>query len=343
MINPAKNSQNQSRYIQTSWMLSARAVLELPDIQARIRSLDKREVQDLEEFVRKRNVFSRHSWENKFYLPRIREFSDRTIIEVFRPGNPDDMIDEACNVAELTEKIAVLSSTLAVSKKDLHRQLAISSHRCSIFNLAIGPGFQYLRSKSRAELVVKGITINEQFCKRFNRCGFPTLALLCTSSNVIAKHVISAIDWLFESRQEIMASASVVKTSIALESLLIFDGSEPLARSLSERAAFLLSSDKEIRSKVSRIVREFYKVRSGVVHGNTKKVKKLTPNLIEGMDRLTLLLCLVIASNLDKWDSLGSFREWFEDQRWGSPASDIQVPFAIRYLHNALALCLQSR
>ena len=37
--------------------------------------------------------------------------------------------------------------------------------------------------------------------------------------------------------------AAIVKTAIALEALLIAKESEPLTRSLSERAAFLLSHD----------------------------------------------------------------------------------------------------
>lgn len=134
--------------------------------------------------------------------------------------------------------------------------------------------------KRKPEPDIRGITINEKFCRRFERCGFPSLALLCTSDNDIANRVMSTINWLFESRQEPVLSASIVKTSIALESLLISNESEPLAKSLSERAAFILSSDPDIRQKISKIVKIFYDTRSGVVHGSQKKAKSLLQALL---------------------------------------------------------------
>lgn len=335
------STQGLSRYIQTTWRLSAKSTLKLPDMITSIRLFSEEEAHNLAELARKRNVFARHSRESGFYVQRIRALANRTVIEVFRPGDPDDMSAEAQKVADLTEKLALLSSTLAMPREKLQRLLAISSHRRSEFDITIGRGFYYLRSKSRPEPITQGITIDERFCRRFERCGFPQLALLCVSRRDVANRVVLALDWLFESRQEPVLPAALVKTSIALESLLIFSESEPLARSLSERAAFILSSDAHTRKEVSRIVKRFYGVRSGVVHGSRKKAKKLTPSLVEGIDRLTVLLCLIIASNSDKWDSTNSLRDWCEYERWGTPTSDVRIPFPDSYLRNAVTLCLK--
>jgi len=332
-------TEQQSCYIRKTWMLSAKSILKLPKIMTCIRFFDERESQELYKLIKKRNVFARHSWENNFYLQRIEDLANTTVIEIFRPGNPRDMNYEAQKIADLIEKLAILSSTLIMSRKMIQRKLAISSHRRSVFDITIGPKFWSLKSKSMPEQDVQGITIDERFCSRFESCGFPQLAFICLTCNDIADHVMSAINWLFESRQEPILSASIVKTSIALESLLISNESEPLAKSLSERTAFILSSDPDIRNKVSQIVKTFYDARSGVVHGSRKKLKKLTPGLVEGMDRLIVLLCLIIASNSNKWNSIESLIKWFEGQRWGAPASDIHIPFSNTYLLNAINLC----
>ncbi len=331
-------TNQMSRYIQTSWMLDAEKTLTIPDIRARVRHFSEREAFDLEEKARKRNVFARHSWENNFYLQRIRDLASKTVIEVSRPGDPDDMIDEAQRAASLIERLSVLSTTLGIRRPVLQRWLAVNVHRRSTFDITIGPGFHYMRSKSRPGPDVKGIRIDNRFCWRFERCGFRELASFLLTGNEIAKRLVAAINWLFESLGEPILSAAIVKTSIALESLLIFSETEPLAKSLSERAAFVLSSDVDARAKIHRAFKMFYNVRSGIVHGSRKRAKKLTPLLFEGIDRLALLMCLMIAANSDKWASGDSLLDWCENQRWGAPASDARIPFPGNYLGRAISL-----
>lgn len=49
------------------------------------------EVEKLSTEITNRNVFARHSRENNFYLQRVLELSDTTVIEVFVPGLPEDI------------------------------------------------------------------------------------------------------------------------------------------------------------------------------------------------------------------------------------------------------------
>jgi len=326
-----------SRYIRSCWMLCAQSELKLHD-NSMVRLFSENEADLLAEATRKRNVFARHSWKNSFYVQRIKELSNRTVIEVLRPGEPDDMINEAEQFATALEKLAVLSTTFSMTRHELHRRLAISEHRRSVFDITIGREFNYLRSKSKPERLVQGITIDQQFCRRFERCGLPTLLSFCVTTNAVAGRVRRSIDWLLESRLEPVLTAAVVKTSIALESSLIFSESEPIASSLSERTAFILSPNAEIRSKISRLVKNFYDIRSGVVHGNRKKAAMLSSRLLDIMDRIVLMVCLIIASNSDKWLSQESLREWSESQRWGSPSTNVLMPFPVMYLRNALTM-----
>lgn len=326
-----------SQYLRVTWMLSAETVLKFPDSSS-VRFFGEGEADSLAKKTRKRNVFARHSWENNFYLQRIGELSGHTVIEVFRPGDPQDMGDEAESVGDLIEKLAVLSSTLALHKQKLQRKLGISPRPQTEIDFIIGPEFRYLRSRSRSVPTAQGIQVGERFCRRFSRCGFFNLYQYCLSPGDLQKRVKSSLDWLFESRREPRLPASVVKTAIALESLLIFSESESLARSLSERAAFVLSSSPETRQQISKIVKRFYNARSSVVHGGRRKLRDLSPSLIEAVDRLSVLLYLTIGMNPQLWSSAEDLRGWCEMQRWGEPSTEVEVPYPHTYLKNAIAL-----
>ena len=319
-------------------MLNAQCSLELPALKARVRFLTAQETASLSETARRRNVFARHSWENNFYIQRIRKLSDTTVIEVVRPGDPDDMLSEAQAVAGLLERFAVLSSTFALSRPDLHRVLAITPDRSSSVDFTFGRHFYYLRSTARPAPVAKGIAIDDRFTRRFERCGFPQLLADCTSGKEMARRLETASRWLFESRQEPSVPAAIVKTAIALEALLIANESEPLTRAVSERTAFLLSRDAVTRRAISRNVRKFYAVRSAVVHGSRRRTCDLSPGLLEGMDRLVLLLCLMMVANVASWSSMDALTAWCEDQKWGAPATALIQPFPNQYLTGALRL-----
>lgn len=326
-----------SLYLRVTWMLCAETTLKFPDYSS-IRFFGEAEAKSLAKEIRKRNVFARHSWENNFYLQRIGKLADHTVIEVFRPGDPQDMGNEAESVGDLIEKLAVLSSTLAMRKKEIQRKLSISPRPQTEIDFIIGSAFQYLRSRSRLVPSAQGIQVDERFCRRFSRCGFFNLYRYCLSPGDLQNRVKSSLNWLFESRREPSLSASVVKTAIALESLLIFSESETLARSLSERAAFVLSSSPETRLQISKIVKRFYDARSGVVHGSRKKVRNLSQSLVEAVDRLSVLLYLTIGMNPQLWKSVDGLRDWCEMQRWGEPSTEVKVPYPHTYLKNAIEL-----
>lgn len=324
-----------SRYMRTTHLLRSTVPLHLPD-NTQIRFFTQEESHEMRELTRKRNVFARHSQENNFYLERIQALANNTIIEVMRPGDPDDMMAEAESTAGWAEKVAFLSSSLTVQRKHLFKLIGTGAYRATAFDLTIGRGFRYIRSKSPRQRQGEGVPIDNTFVTRFNRCGFQPLYSMCIANGGMSDRMRLVVGWLFESRQESFLAAALVKTAIALESLLIFSESESLARTLSERAAFLLSPDPQMRETISRIVKQFYETRSGVVHGSTKKAKKLTVHLVEGMDRLVLLLCLIIATNAVQWNTKEALQTWCEQERWGSPSSSAIVPYPATHLTNAV-------
>ena len=311
--------------------------MDIDPINSFVRFFDEKDAQYYLALIKRNRSIASTKTARDFYFQRAIDIANNTVIVVRRTGRVENIQIEGEKTADVIEKLVFLSSTLVMSRKDIHRRLGIRPHPSSSMNLTMDSKIR-VKTRSKSELSSKGVIIDKRFCRRFERCGFPQLASLCVSNTDIAKRTMSTINWIFESRLEPLLEASVVKTSIALESLLISNESEPLSKTLSERAAFILSSDPDARRNISKVVKNFYNVRSGIVHGSESKRKKLTPSLVEGMDRLVVLLCLIISSNTNMWASVKSLVTWCEDQRWIEP-SDIQIPFPNIYLNNALHLC----
>jgi hypothetical protein len=318
--------------------LNAKESLELPAERARIRFLSSQEASNLADSTRRRNVFARHSWENNFYIQRIGELADTTVVEVLRPGDPDDMMAEARSLGDLLERLAVLSTTLAFPRSALHRALGITSDRGASVDFTFGRHFYYLRSTGHEAPTIKGIPVDGRFIRRFDRCGFSRLLTQCRSAGEMGRRLELSSRWLLESRQEVSLDAAFVKTAIALEALLIANQSEPLTRALSERSAFILSHHPERRHTISRNIKAFYSARSAVVHGSRRRQDDLPIALLEGTDRLVLLLCLVLAANAADWPSMEALNSWCEGQRWGEPLGATTHPFPGQYLTKTLDL-----
>lgn len=306
--------------------------------ECKLRKFTQLEAQRLAESIRKKNVVARLGGVNNYYLNQAIELGEQTIFEISLVAGKDDVIELGMALASIVEKLAILSTTFTTKRNSLHRKLGISSISKSELCFAFTHGYQTLRSKSNRVLEIDGIPVNQTFCNRFDKCGFVELLRFIQIEKELNKRVMSSVNWLYESRREFKVNASVVKSAIALESLLIFSESESLARTLAERTAFLLSNDIETRQKISKIISRFYDVRSGIVHGSQKKAKKLSSNLIECVDRLILLIHLTIAKNHNLWTGVETLRLWYEEQRWGSPYENIEIPFAKSYLTNALSL-----
>lgn len=310
----AFDSDQNSLYIQTTWKLNAQVPLLLSQIAARVRRFTPEEAEKLSKTISRRNVFARHSWENAFYVSRAKELANKTVIEVAREGDPDAIIDSAQQTASTVERIVLLSTVLGIARPRFQSALGIKPYITNQFNITIGKGYQYLRSKSRPPPEVNGVLIDETFCRRFSRLHFEELINFCASNNPLAKRMYNAIYWIVESRQDPTPAVACVKSSIALESLLIFDQSEPLGKNLSERTAFILSTDAEERKQISQIVRDFYTERSKVVHGHQTSTLL---QMVENIDTLSTLLCLTIAQNGELWKSEKDLRNWCEDKKWG--------------------------
>lgn len=334
------STKQYSRFMRTTWMLTARQTLDFGDFEARVRFIGKKEADSLVDLAQRRNAFARHSWENSFYVDRLRQFSETTVIEIDRPGDPDKILAEARLAADCVEWLCALSTTFAFSRTASQRKLGITEHKADIIDFVIGPSFKYLRSSRVAQASRTGIPVDDRFIRRFRRLGFPGLARVFVSSHPLSGRLRAATKWLLASRLDPTLEAAIVKTSIALESLLGASSSEPLSRSLSERTAFILGKDFRERRDLALAIRRFYDMRSGVVHGNRQRKNVHDGEILEGADRIVLLLCLAMSANGKTMSTMDNLVAWCEDCRWGSSPQRLQLPYKPSSVRNALQ-CFQ--
>jgi hypothetical protein len=107
-----------------------------------------------------------------------------------------------------------------------------------------------------------------------------------------------------------------------------------LAKSLSERTAFILSSEPDTREKIAELIRKFYKIRSRTVHGSKVDVSIQT---LEAVDKMIILLCLVIGFNHETWKTDKELKKWCDEAKWGK-ASYTNLPFPKIYLSKSIDL-----
>jgi hypothetical protein len=87
-----------------------------------------------------------------------------------------------------------------------------------------------------------------------------------------------ALDRLNLARRRRSPGDRAIDGGICLEALLGDDSSQELTYKLQVRAALLLGGDIAERQKIRQIVKDFYTVRSKVVHGRARKPKDLLPD-----------------------------------------------------------------
>ena len=129
-------------------------------------------------------------------------------------------------------------------------------------------------------------------------------------------------------------SAAIVKTCIGLESIFGFDKNEPLRQSISDRGAFLVARSAEDRRVVSKLLREYYDLRSTIVHGS-KKAPKWTEGNQQQLDRFLLVSAISIASLASQWPSVETLRNFFESLKWSTSAGIPTSPVKVHLLQKA--------
>ncbi len=145
----------------------------------------------------------------------------------------------------------------------------------------------------------------------------------------------AALDWLVQSRTDPAIESALVKTSTALESLLVI-GREPPTRVLQERSAYVLSDEPSMRQELGKAAGRFYGLRGTIVHGKNPNKTPEVEGALEFGDRLVVLLALVLARQARTWSSASDVQNFCDQARWGHWAPCVR-PWPQTHLRSMLA------
>jgi hypothetical protein len=98
---------------------------------------------------------------------------------------------------------------------------------------------------------------------------------------------------------------------ISLESILIFNTSEPLQANIAERVAFLLSNNYNDRKSDKAAILRFYDIRSKIVHHGEMYVSLEDVNELTSITRAVLFKLLQLKNKLLLVDH-DNLRQYFE-------------------------------
>ena len=323
-------------YLRTTSLVDAQVALRLG--RATIRRLPRTEAERLADAIAKRNVFARHRGLRSFYVQRALGLADQTVIEVTVGDRRRDAAATGAAAADILERYALACSVFTKRRQAFLRTTGPWPYRRHEHDLLVSGDLKSLRSRQRRPPAFRPMPIDEKFLRAFARYGFAHVqAAPHRGGGRMVMRAHTALSWLVESRFERSDRSATVKTAIGLEALLILSDSEPLSRCLSERLAFLLSEDPDQRRVIAKVVKTFYNLRSGIVHGGRPSASA-SVGFADAMDRLLTLACLVVLRNRAVLQSDDALRTWVECKRWGKAAVDLERPFHRGGLTNALRI-----
>lgn len=144
-------------------------------------------------------------------------------------------------------------------------------------------------------------------------------------SHPILAKFISGLRWLGEATKPDSLSARFAKVAFALEALIGGESNEEnlstrgLTATLAERAAFLIGNDLSTRRELDKTVRQFYRQRSAIVHGNNSDI---LPADFEQFGRLTRRIAWGLFDHSNEFGNIDQMQSWVKDQRYSASQSD---------------------
>ena len=125
--------------------------------------------------------------------------------------------------------------------------------------------------------------------------------------------MLNAIQWVGKGNKDINDVNIFIQYMIALETLT--SGKEDTIRVISERVAFIVSTDKESRIETYNLVKELYDKRSKIIHGSSENID------IKDIKDLQDIVNKVIKNLLTKeefkdFETISDLNNWINEQKY---------------------------
>ena len=232
LVPGARRKREGTTYLRTLPYFDARESVRLTDT-INVSRISSSEAQRLAKFVRSNHVFSRIG-NHRTYLERAESLAGETVLHMraHEVVSADDMRERA----DLAVRCLLLARTLAGERGGQVRSLTGAGH--GGFDLHISP-YEYgvqLRSNSEGRPRTSGLRLGGVDSRRISRLGIGEFYEFLVEGSKLAASASRGLDWLWQSRFERDVRAAAVKTSTALESILVF-GRERPTQMIRERRA----------------------------------------------------------------------------------------------------------
>jgi len=124
-----------------------------------------------------------------------------------------------------------------------------------------------LSSETKKQL--QGLDDESAICKYFiEKLAIPIKLISAPDNDTDAKSIKTAVEWAFDSSGEANETISFIQACIGIEAILGGKrGQESLTETLADRCAYLLATKINDRDKIRTYFKEFYNLRSKIVHG----------------------------------------------------------------------------
>lgn len=127
------------------------------------------------------------------------------------------------------------------------------------------------------------------------------------------KRLLTAVNFFGKAVQDKDPVDAFLKTTIAMETLLVRDNTEPITGNLSERTAFLLKDTLDGRLELRRLVTTLYGTRSRIAHhGSTDEAMAS----LQTIQNICFDLLYKVTSIIDKYETIRNLVGWIDELKF---------------------------
>jgi len=191
---------------------------------------------------------------------------------------------------------------------DVHRQMSLPSL------LEKGDSLKLPRSRKGA---VRTYEIDEEAVDLFKKLGLSKISQILmkpqSDRTDMESRLLTAINFFGKAVQETDSIDAFLKTTIAMETLLIRDNTEPITGNLAERTAFLLGDSLEARLELRKLVSTLYGTRSRITHHGS------TDNAVASLETLQNIcfdLLYKITDVVDQYKTIKDLIVWIDELKY---------------------------
>lgn len=154
--------------------------------------------------------------------------------------------------------------------------------------------------------------INSKERETMEKIGVFTLSDILQKSRATTfeEALLRAVHWFSSALLQPEIENAFLYMIVALETLFTPNNSNPIANSIAEGVAFILSEELERRKKIKKTVKDYYGKRSGISHGGNKSIMAADYfNLLE----IVLKTIMELTKRVNDFKSQKSLQAWLED------------------------------